>query len=128
MQNFLYCTPSLFLSVPHPRDMRTTISFLDSPQTMLAVSGHRDLFSLEIPLFIAAAFVLWLTSSKTASLLRPPAWGWHSRLKSSPDLPGVANSGTHRLPPGRESRPAVAASLGNTHTSVLFLAHIIQPF
>lgn len=94
MQNFLYCTPSPFLSVSLPRDMGTTISFLDSSQVMLAVSGHRDLFSLEITLFIAAAFVLQLTSSQTASLLRPPVWGLHSGLKSSPDLLGAANSGT----------------------------------
>lgn len=73
MQNFLYCTPSPFLSVSLPKDMGTTISFLDSSQAMLAVSGHRDLFSLEITLFIGAAFVLQLTSSKTASLLRPGA-------------------------------------------------------
>lgn len=79
----------------------------------------QDLFSLVIPLLIAAAFVLWLTSSKTASLLRPPAWGLHSGLlKSSPDLLGVANSGTQILPPGRESWPPVTAYLGNTCTSV----------
>lgn len=99
MQNFLYCTPSPFLSVPFHKDMGTTIYFLDSSQAMLAVSGHRDLFSLEITLFIAAAFVLRLTSSKTASLLRPPACGLHSGLKSSPDLLGVAKVGHRYYPP-----------------------------
>lgn len=128
MQNFLYCTPSPFLSVPFRKDMGTTIYFLDSSQAMLAVSGHRDLFSLEITLFIAAAFVLRLTSSKTASLLRPPACGLHSGLKSSPDLLGVANSGTQILPPVRERWPPVTASLGNTCTAVLLPAHVIQPF
>lgn len=67
MQNFLYCTPNPYLSVPLPRNMGTTISILDAPQAMLSVSGHRDLFSLEVTLFIAAVLVLQLTSSKTAS-------------------------------------------------------------